>query len=268
MSLKDEKRTRIIAVALQKGGVGKTTTAVNLGTVLGEDHSVLLIDADPQANATTGLGIREEDVEGKTINEVCLGELPIDQAICKTEFGVDVIPSCEDFSELDINIIENRDLFPEPVHILKRQIDQIKDRYDFIIMDLPPSLGLITVNCLVASTDVLIAMQCEHYATKGVVKLMKNIKKTREAYNPELGILGVVGTMFNRGTNLSSAVMQEARQYFSGTGIRVFDTTIYRTIRFGEAPALGTPAVVMDKSNPIVQAYRELAEEVVTACQA
>jgi chromosome partitioning protein len=249
--------TRIISMAVIKGGVGKTTTAVNLAAYLGSvGKKVLLIDFDPQANATISLGI-DPDSLTKTVYTALTKYSDLRESIIHTQFGVDLLPANDDLSELDLTIIKNIDTLPRPMHLLKERIANLD--YDYILIDTPPSKGILTINALTASTDVIIPMQCEYFATRGVNKILDTILKTREAYNKELNILGIVATMYNNRTNLSSVVLQEARKFFTLNNVTVFDTVINRSIKIAESPMVGVPAILHTE---YAQGYIELGKEI------
>ncbi|MCO5384620.1 MAG: AAA family ATPase [Desulfosporosinus sp.] len=252
---------QVIAVALQKGGVGKTTTVVNVASVLAsKGKKVAIIDFDPQGNASICLGIDPDSLQ-KTIYNVFTGEANIKDIIIKTKYGVDIIPANDDLSQLDLLILQNPEVFKNPAHVLKNVIEEIRDEYSILLIDLPPSLSLLTVNGLTSADEILIPLQCEYLATSGVNKLLKSIDNVRENYNPALKIKGIVATMFNSRTNLSSVVLQEARRFFTEAGIKVFDTTISRSVRYGEAPMLGQPAVIHYRRDDSMQDYKRLTEE-------
>lgn len=252
---------QVIAVALQKGGVGKTTTVVNVATVLAsKGRKVAIVDFDPQGNASICLGIDPDSLK-KSIYDVFTEKAKLKNIIIKTKFGVDIVPANDDLSQLDLLIIQNQDVFTDPAHVLQNILDEIREQYDFILIDLPPSLSLLTVNGLTAADEVLIPLQCEYLATSGVNKLLRSIDNVRESYNPNLQVKGIVATMFNARTNLSSVVLQEARRFFSEAGIRVFDTTISRSVRYGEAPMIGQPAVIHYRRDDSMQDYKRLTEE-------
>ena len=253
---------QIIAVALQKGGVGKTTTVVNMATVLAlKGKKVAIIDFDPQGNASICFGIDPDNLE-KSIYNIFTQEASIKDIIIKTKFGVDIIPANDDLSQLDLLILQNPDVFKSPAHVLRSVVKEISKIYDYVLIDLPPSLSLLTVNGLAAADEVLIPLQCEYLATSGVNKLLRSIDNVRENYNPDLKIKGIVATMYNARTNLSSIVLQEARRFFSEAGIRVFDTTIARSVRYGEAPMIGQPAVIHYRRDDSMQDYKRLVEEI------
>lgn len=251
---------QVIAVALQKGGCGKTSTVVNVAAVLAtKGKKVLIVDMDPQGNACICYGIDPDKLK-HNIYDVFTGEILLKDVIVHTKYGVDIVPSNDDLSLLDMLILQNPEVFSDPAHALRNILKDIRDRYEYILIDLPPSLSLLTVNGLAAADEVLIPLQCEYLATSGVNKLLKSIANVRENYNPDLNIKGIVATMVSR-TNLSSIVLQEARRHFSEAGIKVFDTSINRSIRFGEAPMIGVPAVIHFHKDEAVQDYRRLTEE-------
>lgn len=253
---------KVIAIALQKGGVGKTTTCVNTAAILAEHgQKVLVIDFDGQGNASLGFGIIPEDYFGYSILEVLKSEKTIEECIIHTEYGVDLMPANDYLSGLTVTVISNLDDYPEPMLLLKNKIDKIKRNYDYIFIDMPPELGFFTINALSATDDVIIPLQCEPRASRGVSMLLNTIREVKENYNPNIEILGILPTMFNRNTNVSTTVLQQARKFFSKTGIKVFDTTIYRTIKFSEADYYNTPAVAYS-NNEAIQGYRDFVKEV------
>jgi chromosome partitioning protein len=238
---------KVISIANQKGGVGKTTTAVNLAAAL--PKKVLLIDLDPQGSATISLGYDPDELE-HTIYSLIKEKSTIEQVILKTEY-CDLIPANDDLSEFDMLILMNRDSF-DPPYVLKNALGSILSKYDYVIIDCPPSKGLLTINALNVSTDVLIPLQCEYLATKGVTKMINTIENTKKHYNPELNLLGIVGTMFDMRTNLSSTILQSTRKHFYEQNLKVYDTIIKRLVRFAEAPVIG---------KIIIDSYKELMEE-------
>ncbi len=247
----------IISFSIIKGGSGKTTTAVNLAAYLGSvGKKVLLIDFDPQANATINLGF-DPDSLTKTVYTALTNHSDVRESIIHTQFAVDLLPANDDLSELDLTIIKNIAALPRPMHILKERI--INLNYDYILIDTPPSKGILTINALTASTDVIIPMQCEYLATRGVNKIIDTIHKTKETYNKDLNILGIVATMYNNRTNLSSVVLQEARKFFARNGVTVFDTVINRAIKIAESPMIGVPAILHTE---YAQSYIELGKEI------
>ena len=253
---------KIISIANQKGGVGKTTTAVNIAaslSLLGK--RVALLDLDPQGNATLNVGIDPDGID-KTIYSVLIGNHTLQEVIIETKFNIDVIPSNDDLSELDMVIFNNRDYYPNPANTLSNALQCVLSNYDYIIIDCPPSKGLLTINALTASTDVIIVMQCEYFATKGVNKILDTVKKVQDNYNPSLNLLGIADTMFISGTNLSTVVLQEARKFFMSHDIQVFDTVVNRTVRFGQSPMQGVPAVIAYPELETIQSYMHLTREV------
>ena len=249
----------IISVALQKGGVGKTTTVVNTATILAEHgHKVLVVDMDAQANATMSFGLVPEDYIGASIVDVLQGDMRAREAILKTDYNVDIIPSNIYLSGVVITVISNN--IENPMHLLSDQLELIRDNYDYILIDTPPELGFYTINSLTASDYVIIAMQCEARAARGVDIVLDTVRNVQQAYNPNLKVMGVLPTIFNRNTNISTTVLQEARRYLGELGIKVYDTTIYRTVRFSEADLHNAPAVTFT-DNEQVQNYREFVRE-------
>ena len=249
--------SRIIAIANQKGGVGKTTTAVNLAACLAKKgKKVLLIDMDPQGNATSGMGIDKRRCE-KTIYDSLINEIPIRECVINTQYeNLDLCPSSLDLSGAEIELIsvagrENK---------LKEALGTVSEEYDFILIDAPPSLGLITINILTASGSVLIPIQCEFYALEGVSQLVETIKKIRKALNPSLFIEGIVMTMFDARTNLAVQVVDEVKRFFPQ---KVYTTVIPRNVRISEAPGFGRPVIYYDESSKGAQSYIELAQEVI-----
>jgi chromosome partitioning protein len=248
--------TRIIALANQKGGVGKTTTTVNMGAALAElDHRVLIVDLDPQGNATTGLGINYRVLE-HTMYDVLLHQVPIDDCIEPTEVkGLFVAPASLDLAGAEIELVPafNREAK------LKRALEDVVDAYDYILIDCPPSLGLLTVNGLVAATEVMVPIQCEYYALEGLAQLTRNVDLVRENLNPTLQISGIVLVMYDSRTKLGEQVVQEVRDHF---GDRVCRNMIPRNVKLSEAPSFGQPITIYDSSSRGAVAYRELAREV------
>ncbi len=244
---------KIVAIANQKGGVGKTTTAVNLSASLGAaECQVLLVDIDPQANASSGLGVVREEGES-TIYEVLIGEIRAEEAIVKTDL-LDIIPSSPQLIGAEIELVSQiaREMK------LKNTLSSVRDRYDYIIVDAPPSLGLLTLNTLTAADSILIPIQCEYYALEGLSQLLSTIRMVQKHLNPDLRIEGVLLTMFDKRLNLSSRVADEAISYF---GDKVYDTIIPRNVRLSECPSFGRPVLLYDVQSAGSRSYLKLAEE-------
>ena len=245
---------KIIAVVNQKGGVGKTTTAVNLTAALTErGKKVLLCDSDPQANATSGLGLNKRKVENSVYDVVVNGVNPKD-AIVPTKFG-DVLPATADLAGAAVELIT----MPEPSHQLKKALDQVKDQYDMIFIDCPPSLEMLTLNGLAAADGILVPVQCEYYALEGLTDLMNTLRMVKKRINPRLEIFGVALTMFDGRTNFSTQVAQEVRKYFPG---KVYATAVPRNVRLAEAPSHGLPVGAYDKHSKGAVAYNAIADEI------
>ena len=251
--------TKVIAVANQKGGVGKTTTAVNLSACLGASgKNVLLFDLDPQANATSGLGLEKK--EGASAYRALLGDLPLVGQIQQTAFkGLHIIPSELDLCGADLELarMENH------LQRLRQVLQPVRDdpRFDLIIIDCPPSLGILTLNAFTAADALLVPLQCEYYALEGISMVTRLMNQLREnGVNPTLELIGIVLTMFDARTNLSSQVSSEVRTHF---GDKVFETVIPRTTRLAEAPSFGKPIIYYDKYSAAAAAYEVLAQELV-----
>jgi chromosome partitioning protein len=250
-------RTRVIAVANQKGGVGKSTTAVSLGAALAElGHKVLVVDLDPQGNASTGLGIRH-DARRVTVYDVLAAEAPIDGAIVETPIeNLFAIPSTIDLAGAEIELVSQ---FSRELR-LRKAIEPLKQsEFTYILLDCPPSLGLLTVNALGAAEELIVPIQCEYYALEGLGQLLRNVRLVQQNVNSRLRLTGIVMTMYDPRTKLSDQVVQEVRRYF---GDRVYDTIIPRTVRLSEAPGFGLPITEYDPRSRGAQSYRELAAEV------
>ncbi len=249
--------TRIIAVANQKGGVGKTTTAVSLGAALAErGHRVLVVDLDPQGNASTGLGIRH-DSRQVTVYDVLAAEAPIEGAIIATPVeGLFAIPSTIDLAGAEIELVSQ---FSRELR-LRRALEPLHDgTYAFVFLDCPPSLGLLTVNALAAAEELIVPIQCEYYALEGLGQLLRNVRLVQQNVNPRLRLTGIVLTMFDPRTKLSEQVVEEVRRYF---GDRVYASVIPRTVRLSEAPGYGQPITAYDPKSRGAESYRALAKEV------
>lgn len=254
---KSAKQTRIIAIINQKGGVGKSTTAVNLAAALGEQNKkVLLVDFDPQGNSTSGLGIEKEDLE-QCVYDALLNDVPVEELIHDTEMKkVFVVPATIQLAGAEIELVsamarETR---------LKELLEPVKDEFDFIFIDCPPSLGLLTINALAAADSVLIPIQCEYYALEGVTKLLESMRMVKSRINKDLDTYGVLMTMYDSRTSLSNQVVDEVRNYF---GEKTFKTLIPRTVKLSEAPSFGMPVINYAPNNKGAKAYRELAKEVI-----
>jgi len=247
---------RVIAIANQKGGVGKTTTTVNLGAALAElGFRVLVLDLDPQGNATTGLGLNPRDVEG-SVYDVLLSDATLNDIIEPTNLkNLFVAPATIDLAGAEIELVPvmSRELR------LKKAIDAVRDDYDIVMIDCPPSLGLLTVNGLAASDDVIVPIQCEYYALEGLGQLLRNVGLVQANLNPSLDVRGIVLTMYDARTKLADQVVSEVRAYF---GEKVYETVVPRTVRLSEAPSFGQPIIVFDPTSRGAKAYRDLAKEV------
>lgn len=248
---------RIIAVANQKGGVGKTTTNINLSACLAEaGKKVLTVDIDPQGNTTSGLGINKKALE-KTIYELLLGECSLEDILENTCVkGLNLLPTNMELAGAEIELIgiEHRE------YLLKNILDRQKDHYDYILIDCPPSLNILTINALTAADKVLVPIQCEYYALEGLTQLLNTIRLVQQRLNPDLEIEGVVFTMYDARTNLSLQVVEEVKKHLKKN---VYRTIIPRNVRLGEAPSHGVPITVYDERSKGAESYRFLAEEVI-----
>lgn len=247
---------RIIAVANQKGGVGKTTTSINLSACLAEaGQKVLVVDVDPQGNTTSGLGVDKNNVEN-TIYEMMLGECTVEESIIKDVLeNLDVMPSNVNLAGAEIDLIG----VDEREYILQKAMEKVRDNYDFIIVDCPPSLSMLTVNAMTASDTVLVPIQCEYYALEGLSQLIHTVNLVKERLNPELDMEGVVFTMFDSRTNLSMQVVDNVKSHLKQN---IYNTLIPRNIRLAEAPSFGMPITKYDPKSAGAEAYRKLAIEV------
>jgi chromosome partitioning protein len=247
---------RVIAIANQKGGVGKTTSAVNLAASLAvAEQRTLLIDGDPQGNATSGIGIAREQL-GSTLYDVLLGDATLDQAL---HHGVqfrhlDVVPATPELAAAEVELVDR----PNRTEAMRAALAPALDRYDYVLIDCPPSLGLITLNMLAAADALLIPVQCEYYALEGLSQLLNTVHLVQQGVNPHLAIDGVLLTMFDNRLNLSRQVAADAREYFGG---RVFQSVIPRNVRLAEAPSFGKPIILYDVASIGAQAYLQVAQE-------
>ena len=246
----------VISITNQKGGVGKTTTAVNLAYYLARDkYRTLIVDIDPQGNATSGLGIDKAALK-KSMVDVMLGTTTPESAIIQTKYkNLSILPTTPELANTEVELVSKKTRFT----ILKNVITHITKNYDYIIIDSPPSLSLLTVNGMIASNYLLLPVQTEFYALEGVAQLLESMKLVRKAMNPHLQLLGVLATMYDKRTSLSSQVLAEIRKYFKD---RTFETTIPRNVRIAEAPSHGAPVGEYDKFSKGARAYKELAHEV------
>lgn len=250
--------SRIIAIANQKGGVGKTTTAINLGACLAvAEKRTLIIDIDPQANATSGVGIRKDQV-ARSIYDVLVDDVPLEDVLLKgVHFPyLDVAPATRDLVGVEVELVQRQGRET----LLRDALAGVRDRYDFVLIDAPPSLGMLTLNTLAAADSVLIPIQCEFYALEGLSQLLNTVRIVQKNLNPALQIEGVLLTMFDSRLNLSRQVAEEAKEYF---GPRVFRTTIPRNVRLAEAPSFGEPIVHYDIISAGAKSYLALAQEVI-----
>ena len=248
---------RTIAIANQKGGVGKSTTAINLSSCLGEmGQKVLTIDMDPQGNTTSGMGVEKNEVEN-TIYELLLGESKLEDCIIPLKFdNLSLVPSNVNLAGAEIELIGVDD----KEFILKKAIDQVRDQYDFIIIDCPPSLNMLTINAMTTADTVLVPIQCEYYALEGLSQLMHTIELVQERLNPDLEMEGVVFTMYDARTNLSMQVVENVKDHLNQ---KVYKTMIPRNIRLAEAPSYGMPINLYDAKSAGAESYMALADEVI-----
>ena len=247
---------KIIAVANQKGGVGKTTTSVNLSAAFAEmGKKVLLIDCDPQGNATSGLGIEKDGLE-LSIYDALINDTPMEEIILQTQFGLDMVPSVMDLAGAEVELVN----LDDKQYRLKKSVELVKEKYDYILIDCPPSLGHVTLNALTAADSVLLPLQCEFYALEGLSQLLSTVQLVQEQLNGDLRIEGLVLTMYDSRTNLAEQVVEEVKTHFPDM---VYATKIPRNVRLSEAPSFGKPIFAYASSSKGAQAYMSLAEEVV-----
>lgn len=249
---------KILSISNQKGGVGKSTTAINLSACLGEiGKKVLVIDMDPQGNTTSGLGIDKDDPEIYTVYDMLVDECSVNDCILETGYdNLSIIASNSNLAGAEIELLDNEDR----EYTLRNHIESIKDDFDYIIIDCPPSLSILTINAMCASSGIIVPIQCEYYALEGLTQILNTINLVKERLNSEIKIEGVVFTMFDARNNLSSDVVANVKENLD---INVFDTIIPRNVRLAEAPSYGMPVIEYDNRSTGAASYRYLAEEIV-----
>ena len=249
---------KIIAITNQKGGVGKTTTAINLAAALGlQGKRVLLVDVDPQGNSTSGLGVNKKQIE-KSTYDLLMGNIRGAEALRHTQFqNLDLLPCNIDLAAADIELVD----LPERTMRLRQALVPLKENYDYILIDCPPSLGLIPLNALAAADTILVPIQCEYYALEGLSQLVATVKQVKRLYNPLIEFEGVLLTMYDGRLNLTLQVVEEVKRYFPN---KVFSTVIPRNIRLSEAPSYGQPIAYFDRYSKGAKAYEQLAKEIIS----
>ena len=250
-----KRKGKMISFANQKGGVGKTTSAVNIAASLGiQGHKVLLIDLDPQGNSTSGVGVRKKGLE-KTTRELLLGEVTAEEAIIETEFeNLSIIPCTISLAGAELDLFD----FEDNEYRMKAALESVRENYDYIIVDCPPSLGMLTLNAFAASDGIVVPMQCEFYALEGLSQLMITIGRIKRMYNEKLTVIGILITMYNPRLLLSQQVMEELRKHYSE---KIFSTTISRNVKLTEAPGFGMPVYYHDKHSKGAKEYQAIAKE-------
>ena len=255
--LRSNDVAKVIAISNQKGGVGKTTTAINLAACLGlMGKRVLLVDTDPQGNSTSGLGI-ENIAEASTVYETLVGGKPIQQAITATAYqGLDILPADKNLVGANIDLVDLEDR----QYRLRKALSPVRDLYDFILLDCPPALDLLTLNALVAADSVLIPIQCEFFALEGISQLMDTIRKVKDSFSHSLEVEGILLTMYDDRTNLARQVAEDLKEFFTD---EVLSTVIPRSIRLAEAPSYGKPIIIYDPRSRGAESYMNLAKEII-----